>query len=85
MKETLEFSLRDKDNIEELNNILDSLYLDLSQDEKKFKLVFKNLPIKIYLKIDSLRSVSTENKSDKFKEVVEKAKDLSKKFHAKFK
>ena len=79
------FPLGNKENLDDLNVILDDLYIQYEQDKKIFKLMFRNLPYSIYLKIDKLRSMSTENKNDKFKEVAIKAKDLSNKFHQQFK
>jgi hypothetical protein len=80
-----EFSLRDKENMVELETILDELLAELQNDVKKFKIIFKNLPLKIYIKIDTLRNISTDKKSDKFIEIAKKAKKVSKEFHKQFK
>ena len=80
-----EFSLRDKNNLIKLENILDDLIEKLKGDYKVFKIVYQNLPFKIYNKIDNLRNTSLDRKSDDFKRVALKAKEVNKEFHKSFK
>jgi len=80
-----EFSLREEVNKIELEAILDDLQITLNDDMLKFKIVFKNLPLLIYNKIDSLANTSSDNKSDDIKRISSKAKFLSKTFHNQFK
>jgi hypothetical protein len=80
-----EFSLRDKDNLTLLENIVDDL-LDISErDKKEFFTTYKNLPLYIYNKIDDLRNVSFDKKGEDFKRVAIKAKKVNTLFHKKFK
>ena len=80
-----EFSLRNKDNLIELEKVLDDLLYDLEKDPKKFKVIYQNLPLKFYNKIDNLRNTSLEKKSEDFKRVAYKAKIVNKEFHTNFK
>jgi len=80
-----EFSLKDKKNLIKLEGILDDLLEKLEEDIKKFKILYQNLPLKFYNKIDNLRTTSLERKSDDFKRVAYKAKKVSKEFHSQFK
>jgi len=78
-------NLSNRENIKFLNSVLDDLMYKKENDYKTFLLEFKNLPINIYMKIDSLRNISLDKKSDEFKEVALKAKTLSKSFHDNYK
>lgn len=80
-----EFSLSNKENLLKLNIILDELILELNEDKKSFVKNFKNLPLNIYLKIDSLRNTMLDKKSESFRNVAIKAKFVSKEFHNQFK
>ena len=79
------FSLNTSENIQKLELILDDLILQLEVDKKKFTTLFKNLPLNIYLKIDTLRNVTTDKKSAEFKLMAAKAKKVSRAFHNQFK
>jgi len=83
--ENEEFSLRNKENLLELEEILDDLIHHLEKDAKEFKIIYQNLPIKYYNKIDNLRNTSLEKKSKDFKRVAKKAKRVNKEFHTNFK
>lgn len=85
IEEEDDFSLRKEENKEELESILDELQLELEKDTKTFRAMFKNLPYKIYLKIDSLSYTSSDNKSEELKQMSKKAKIISKAFHNQFK
>ena len=85
MIEQPDFNLNDEANVIKLHGILISLEDMYLQDIKQFKIMFKNLPLNIYVKIDNLRTTNTDNKSGLFKEIILKSKDISKKFHEQFK
>lgn len=80
-----EFSLRDKNNLNVLEEILDNLIKVYSVDIKQFRITYQTLPLIIYNKIDALRNVSYERKSDDFIRIAKKAKEVNKKFHNNFK
>ncbi len=80
-----DFSLRDKSNLIELEEILDDLINKLKTDERTFKIIYQNLPFKVYDKIDNLRNTSLDRKSEDFKRVASKSKEVSKAFHKNFK
>jgi len=80
-----DFSLREEINRIKLENILDELQEELNVDIKKFKTVFKNLPLLIYNKIDYLANTYSDNKNEDLKRISDKAKFLSKIFHNQFK
>ena len=58
---------------------------ELNEDKKSFIKNFKNLPLNIYLKIDSLRNTMLDKKSESFRNVAIKAKFVSKELHNQFK
>ena len=85
IKDDEEFSLRDKDNLKLLEDIVDNLIELEKNNKKEFYTVYKNLPLYIYNKIDDLRNVSFDKKGEDFKRVALKAKKVNTSFHKKFK
>lgn len=80
-----DFTLKNKENLIELEEVLDDLITHLEKNIREFKIIYQNLPIKFYNKIDNLRSTSLERKSEDFKRIAYKAKRVSKEFHNNFK
>jgi len=80
-----EFSLRDKDNLKLLNDVLEDLIEKSDNNLKQFYTVYSELPLYIYNKIDDLRNISYDKKSEEFINVAKKAKYVNKIFHDKFK
>ena len=80
-----DLSLREDENKVRLENILDELLLELDQDIGKFKIIFKNLPLDIYSKIDSLAYTYSDKKNEDIKRIAEKAKKVNRAFHNQFK
>jgi hypothetical protein len=79
------YSLKEPENIEEIRYILNDLEQALNENILNFKIMFKNLPLNIYLKIDSLANTFASKNNPEIKELADKAKFLSKEFHKQFK
>jgi len=80
-----ELTLREDSNKQRLEEILDDLINESKRDLPSFYILFKNLPLNIYLKIDTLAHTYTDKKSESTKNIIKKAKYVNKKFHDKFK
>jgi len=80
-----DFSLRDENNKVKIEDILDDLILKLEENEYAFISMFKNLPLDIYLKIDSLAYTYSDRKGEDIRRISRKAKLVNKTFHNKFK
>lgn len=78
-------SLREEENKIRLEDILDELLLELETDVKSFEIIFKNLPIDIYSKIDSLAYTYSDKKNEDIRRIAEKAKTVNKAFHNRYK